>query len=101
MVRAIGKFRGSEKALRALGVIARKRGDCGELAVEYLVRGLAYSNREIRRCAGEELATLTDAEQIAVIIRQLDNTTLRVPIEQVLEKIDTPEARAALGQDMS
>jgi len=99
VVRAIGKFRGSEKALRALGTIARKGGESGELAIEYLARGLAYSNPVTQRCAAEELASLKDPEQVAVIVSQLDNPALRERLADVLRQIDTPEARAALGQD--
>ena len=38
VVRALGRFRGSEKALRGLGTIARRGDEVGGLAVEYPCR---------------------------------------------------------------
>ena len=99
VVRAIGKFRGSEKAIGALGTIARKGGECGELAVEYLARGLVYSNPAIRRRAEEALSGLSDPELVGAIIRLMDDPALRAPIERILRAIGTPQARAALGRD--
>lgn len=99
-VRAIGRFRRSEKALRALGTIARKGGETGGLAVEYLCSALGSQNPKLVECAADELAALRDPELVVGLIRALDKPDLREPIRAVLERIDTPEARAALGQDV-
>jgi hypothetical protein len=98
-VRAIGRFRRSEKALRALGTIARKGGETGGLAVEYLCSALTSANPKLVECAAEELAFLRDPEVVDCIVRALDNPKLREPVRKVLKLIDTPEARAALGND--
>lgn len=96
-VRAIGRFRRSEQALKALGTIARKGGETGGLAVEYLCSALGSSNPKLSGCAATELAVLKDPELVDCIIRALDNPNLREPVRDVLRKIDTAEARAALG----
>jgi hypothetical protein len=98
-VRAIGRFRRSEKALRALGTIARKGGETGGLAVEYLCSALGSANPKLAECATEELAVLKDPDLVDCIIRALDNPNLREPVRRVLKQIDTAEARAALGDD--
>ena len=98
-VRAIGRFRRSEKALRALGTIARKGGETGGLAVEYLCSALASANPRLVDCATGELAALRDPEVVDCIVRALDDPKLREPVRKVLKLIDTPEARAALGSD--
>jgi hypothetical protein len=97
-VRAIGRFRRSEKALRALGTIARKGGETGGLAVEYLCSALASANPKLVECAAEELSVLRDPDVVDCIIRALDNPNLREPVRHVLQRIDTPRARSALGQ---
>jgi hypothetical protein len=96
-VRAIGRFKRSEKALKALGTIAQKGGETGGLAVEYLCSALASANPKLVDCAEAELIVLREPDLIDCIIRSLDNENLRQPIREVLKKIDTPEARAALG----
>jgi hypothetical protein len=100
-VRAIGRFRRSEKALRALGTVAEKGGETGGLAVEYLCSALASANPRLVECATAELETLKDPDLVNCIIRALDNDTLREPIREVLRRIDTPEARAVLGDQPS
>ena len=100
-VRAIGRFRRSEKALRALGTIARKGGETGGLAVEYLCSALGSANPKLSDCAAEELAVLSEPDVVDCIIRALDTTDLRDPIRRVLRRIDTPEARTALGDETS
>jgi hypothetical protein len=97
-VRAIGRFRRSEKALMALGTIARQGGETGGLAVEYLSSALGSSNPKLAKLAADELAVIKDPDLVDCLIRALDNPSLREPIRQVLERIDTPEARTALGQ---
>lgn len=96
-VRAIGRFKRSEKALKALGTIARKGGETGGLAVEYLCSALGSANPKLVGCAADELAQLRDPDLVDCVIRALDNPNLREPIREVLGRIDTPEARAALG----
>jgi hypothetical protein len=98
VVRALGRFRGSEKALKALGTIARKGGDVGCLAVEYLARALGSPNRQLRRAAADELACLRDAELVSALARSLDNPALCEPIREVLRRIGTPAAAAALDK---
>lgn len=97
-VRAIGRFRRSETALKALGTIARQGGETGGLAVEYLCSALASANPKLSSCAEEELAVLRDADLVDCMIRSMDNPNLREPIRRVLERIGTPEARAAVGE---
>jgi hypothetical protein len=97
-VRAIGRFRRSEKALKALGTIARKGGETGGLAVEYLCSALASANPKLVETAAAELEVLRDPDLVDCIIRSLDNDSLRRPIRSVLERIGTPEAKAALGE---
>ena len=96
-VRAIGRFKRSEKALKALGTIARKGGETGGLAVEYLCSALGSANPRLVECAADELAQLREPDLVDCVIRALDNPNLREPIREVLGRIDTPEARAALG----
>ena len=98
-VRAIGRFRRSEKALRALGTIAQKGGETGGLAVEYLCSALGSANPKLVECATVELEVLRDPDLVDCVIRSLDKENLRTPIRKVLERIDTPESRAALGAD--
>jgi hypothetical protein len=95
-VRAIGRFRRSLKALKALGTIARRGGETGGLAVEYLCDALRSHNPEVAECASEEFSHLSDPDVVAALVRGLDDPALRDPIREVLGRIDTPEARAAL-----
>jgi hypothetical protein len=44
---------------------------------------------------------LKDPDLVDCIIRSLDKPDLREPIHLVLQKIDTPEARAALSEYFS
>jgi hypothetical protein len=98
VVRALARFRGSEKALMALGTIAAKGGEAGGLAVEYLCRALGNTNPTLRQCAARELASLRDPELVSVMVRSLDIPELHQPIREVLRQIDTTEAKAALGE---
>lgn len=99
VVRAIGRFRNSEKAVRALGAIARKGGESGGLAVEYLCRALGSSNPKVQLTAQGELYGLSDPELVSQLVRSLDDPRLREPIREVLKQINTPEARKALGDE--
>jgi hypothetical protein len=98
-VRAIGRFKRSPKALQALGTIARNGGETGDLAVEYLCDALGSGNPKLCQIAADELAAVEDPELVATFIRAMDNPKLRVPIREVLKRIDTPESRVALGLD--
>ena len=98
-VRAIGRFKRSEKALKALGTIALKGGDTGGLAVEYLCKALGSANPKLLKVATEELAALSDSEMVATLICALEDPKLQEPIRAVLKRIDTVEARAALGSE--
>jgi len=97
-VRAIGRFKGSPKALKALGTIAQQGGESGELAVEYLCRALASANPKLAQVAADELAALTTPPMVAAMVLALDDPKLGPPLREVLARIDTPDARAALGQ---
>jgi hypothetical protein len=97
-VRAIGRFRRSETALKALGTIARQGGETGGLAVEYLCSALGSANPKLASCAEEELVALKDRELVDCMIRSMDNPSLREPLRRVLQQIGTPEARAAVGE---
>ena len=99
VVRALGRFRGSEKALRGLGTIARRGDEVGGLAVEYLCRALKSANSRLRGCAVEELAALRDPDLVSVIVRGLDTPELTQPLREVLRSIGTHQALAALGED--
>ena len=99
VVRAIGRFRNSEKAARALGAIAKKGGESGGLAVEYLCRALGSSNPKVQATAKGELCGLSEPELVSLLVRSLDDPKLREPIRDVLKQINTPEARKALGQE--
>ncbi len=98
-VRAIGRFRRSEKALRALGTIARSGGEEGGLAIEYLCSALASANPKLAECAADELAVLKDTDAVDSVIRAMDNPELREPVQRVLRRIGTPESLAALGDE--
>jgi len=98
-VRAIGRFRRSEKALKALGTIARNGGETGGLAIEYLCTALGSANSKLADCAAEQLAVLKDTEAVDSLIRAMDNPGLREPVQTVLRRIGTPEALAALGDE--
>ena len=100
-VRAIGRFKRSEKALRALGTIARQGGETGGLAVEYLCSALGSANQKLVNCAATELEVLKDPDLVDCIIRSLDKPDLREPIRDVLARIDTPESRAAIAEYFS
>jgi hypothetical protein len=56
IVEAIGKFRGSEKAIRSLGLVAAKGIEGSERAFHFLEKALQHSNPHIRVCALEEMA---------------------------------------------
>jgi hypothetical protein len=96
-VRAIGRFRRSEKALKALGTIALKGGDTGGLAVEYLCKALDSANPKLAKVASDELAVLTDPELVSTLIHSMDDPKRGALIREVLKRIDTLEARSALG----
>jgi hypothetical protein len=49
-------------------------------------------------CAAAELEQIRDPDLVDCVIRALDNPNLRTPIREMLRRIDTPEARAALGE---
>jgi len=97
-VRAIARFKRSEKALKALGTIARKGGESGGLAVEYLCGALSSANARLSTVAADELSALEDPDAVASLVRAMDDPKLNRPIRDVLARIGTPAARAALGE---
>ena len=68
IVDAIGKFRGSEKAIRSLGLVARKGKEGSEHAVHFLEKALEHSNPHIRACALEEMASALSKDKIEPIL---------------------------------
>jgi len=70
IVEAIGKFRGSEKAIRSLGLIANKGTDESERAVHFLEKALEHSNPHIRVCALEELAGTLPKDKLDPILEK-------------------------------
>ncbi len=70
---AIGKFRGSERAVRSLGLIARSSSEGLPNALNYLDKALSHSNPHIRKCAMEELSTLSPDPSVEKILSRLKN----------------------------
>jgi len=68
IVEAIGKFRGSEKAIRSLGLIASKGTEESERAVHFLGKALDHSNPHIRVCALEEMAGALTRDKLEPIL---------------------------------
>lgn len=68
IVEAIGKFRGSEKAIRSLGLIAGKGTEESERAVHFLEKALDHSNPHIRVCALEEMAGALTRDKLEPIL---------------------------------
>ena len=66
-----------------------------------LCSALGSANPQLSACATEELVVLTEPDLVDCVIRALDKENLREPIREVLRRIDTPEARAALGNQPS
>lgn len=98
-VRAIGRFKRSPKALKALGTIAQKGGEEGESAVEYLCNALGSANPELAKVAADELAAIEDPELVATIVRAMEDSKLSRPIREVLKRIDTSQSRSALASE--
>ncbi|MGW8320107.1 MAG: HEAT repeat domain-containing protein [Thermodesulfobacteriota bacterium] len=68
IIAAIGKFRGSEKAIRSLGLIAGKGIEGSELAIHFLEKALDHSNPHIRVCALEEMADALTRDKLEPIL---------------------------------
>lgn len=68
IIDAIGKFRGSEKAIRSLGLIAAKGIEGSERAVHFLEKALEHSNPHIRVCALEEMAEALTRDRLEPIL---------------------------------
>jgi hypothetical protein len=96
-VRAIGRFKRSVKALKALGTIAQMGGEEGGLAVEYLCNALGSSNQKLATTAKDELSGIKDPALIQTLVLALSDSKFSEPIREVLGRIDSPHARAALG----
>jgi hypothetical protein len=92
LVQAMGRFRGSPNAIRALGEIMRRGGDAAFTALEYLAQALIHANPEISQCAKEELASTKDAALIAHLIRLSDKADLHEEVMTVIRQIDHPDA---------
>ncbi len=71
IVEAIGKFRGSEKAIRSLGLIAGKGTEESGRALHFLEKALQHSNPRIRICALEELAGALPGDRLEAILEKL------------------------------
>jgi hypothetical protein len=68
IIDAIGKFRGSEKAIRSLGLIAAKGVEGSERAIHFLEKALEHSNPHIRVCALEEMAGALTRDKLEPIL---------------------------------
>jgi len=93
LVHALGKFRGSVSAVKALGEVMRRGGDAAQAAVEQLAKSLLHANPEIHREAEKQLATITDPDLIALLISMIDNKELNEKILTVLQQIDHKDAK--------
>ncbi len=99
LVRIFGKFRGSKSAVLALGELARRGGEAGLGAIDYLAISLKHANPEIHQCAADQLATLSDAEHVTYLIRMMDNAQLHPKIIEVLARINHPEAKRIVERE--
>ena len=70
---AIGKFRGSEGAIRSIGLIARKDQAGRAKAIQYLDKALSHSHPCIRLCALEELCSIRPNAEVDRIVSRLEN----------------------------
>jgi hypothetical protein len=68
IIDAIGKFRGSEKAIRSLGHIAAKGVEGSDRALHFLEKALEHSNPHIRVCTLEEMAGALTREKLEPIL---------------------------------
>ena len=68
IIDAIGKFRGSEKAIRSLGLIAAKGVEGSQQAIHFLEKALEHSNPHIRVCALEEMAGALTKDKLEPIL---------------------------------
>jgi hypothetical protein len=68
IIEAIGKFRGSEKAIRSLGLVAAKGIEGSDRAVHFLEKALEHSNPHIRLCALEELARALAKDRLESVL---------------------------------
>jgi len=93
LARALGKFRGSPNAIKALGNIMNRGGEAGTAALEYIAQGLVHANSAVRAAAVAELENLTETRLVVHLIRMLETSSLHAAIIEVLKKIDHPEAR--------
>jgi hypothetical protein len=93
IVDAIGKFRGSEKAIRSLGLVAAKGKEGSERAIHFLEKALAHSNPHIRACALEEMASALSKDKMEPILEK----ALKDPdqaVRDVANRIRTSGANA-------
>lgn len=93
LVRALGRFRGSKSAIKAMGQIMRSGTEASEQATEQIAQGLIHANGSVRQAAEKELVTIKDGQLVAVLVRLMDNAELEQPIKNVLAQIDHPDAR--------
>ncbi len=70
---AMGKFRGSDRAVRSLGLIARSNPEENARALHYLDKALEHSNPHIRTCALREVASLPPGETVDTLLSKLKN----------------------------
>jgi hypothetical protein len=70
---AVGKFRGSEGAIRSIGLIARQDPGGRAKAIHYLEKALNHSHPNIRLCALEELCSIRPDAEVDRIVSRLEN----------------------------
>ena len=98
LIRALGKFRGSRNAIAAIGEIMRQGGESATLAVQYLAQALVHANEDVRRCAEEQLATISSGSLVAELVQLMDKAALHEKIVGVLRRIDHPDARQIVNK---
>lgn len=71
VVDAIGRFRGSKRAIHALGHIAREGKEGSRRAIHYLGKALSHSNPRIRLQALQELTDVPLSEKVRELLEKL------------------------------
>ena len=98
LVHALGKFRGSKSAMKALGEVLQRGGTAAHSAVEQLAKGLLHANQEIVQEAEKQLSGIKDPNLIALLVRLIQNKELHDKILGILRRIDHDDAREIVNK---
>jgi hypothetical protein len=98
LVHALGKFRGSKNAMKALGELLHRGGTAAHSAVEQLAKGLLHANLEIAQEAEKQLISIKDPDLIALLVRMIQNKELQDKVLSILRKIDHEDAREIVNK---